>query len=173
MKDAWYGDSYWKAVYITIFYVSVLLYIISFFTETNKSLILIESANILLGTGVIFELCLYGGHVGGIDMQFAKYAFPFALMIINIVYTVVLLISNQDVISEGHVSPGYFTFINISIILVLIQLYIFLTTLKDNNPTLLNRLPPQSSGFMGLLGILNGVCMITLYIILTYFRTDG
>lgn len=172
MADAWYAGPYWKAVYSTLFYVSVLLYIVSFFTDTSKSIVLIESANILLGTGLIFELCLYGGNLG-IDTQLAKYSFPFALMIGNIIYTVALLLSNQEVISAGHVSPGFFTFINISTILVLIQLYIFLTTKKDNNPTQLTRLPPTSSAFIGLIGILNIVCMITVYIILTYFRTDG
>jgi hypothetical protein len=168
MADAWYAGPYWKAVYSALFYVSVLLYIVSFFTDTSKSIVLIESANILLGTGLIFELCLYGGNLG-IDLQLAKYAFPFALMLGNIIYTVILLLSNQDVISAGHVSPGYFTFINISTILVLIQLYIFLTTKKDNQ----SRLPPASSGFIGLIGILNAICIITVYIILTYFRTDG
>ena len=172
MTDTWYAGPYWKAVYTSLFYISVLLFIVSFFTDTNTSLILIESANILLGTGIIFELCLYGGNLG-IDMQLATYSFPFALMIGTIIYTVTLLILNQDVISDGQVSPGFFTFINISTILVLIQLYIFLTTKKDNNPTQLTRLPPQSSAFMGLLGILNIICIITVYIILTYFRTDG
>lgn len=166
--DGWYGGVYWKSVYNTIFYFSALLYIISFFVSTDNSLILLESANILLVTGLIFEICLYGGNLG-IDLQLAKYAFPFGLMIGNIIYTVVLLLSNQDVISKGRVSPGYFTFINISTILVLIQLYIFLTTKKDNQ----NRLPPASSGFIGLIGILNVICLITVYIILTYFRTDG
>ena len=166
--DGWYGGVYWKSVYNTIFYFIVLLYIVSFFISIDNSLILLETANILLGTGLIFEICLYGGNLG-IDMQLVKYAFPFALMLGNIIYTVVLLLSNQDVISEGHVSPGYFTFMNISTILVLIQLYIFLTTKKDNQ----NRLPPASSGFIGLIGILNVICIITVYIILTYFRTDG
>ena len=115
---------------------------------------------------------MYGGNLG-IDIQLAKYAFPFALMIGNIIYTVVLLLSNQEVISEGHVSPGYFTFINISTILVLIQLYIFLTTKKDNQVNQSNRLPVTSSSFIGLIGILNVICIITVYIILTYFRTDG
>ena len=164
----WYGGVYWKSVYNTIFYFSAVLYIISFFISRDNSLILLESANILLGTGLIFEICLYGGNLG-VDLQLAKHAFPFALMIGNIIYTVVLLLSNQEVISKGRISPGYFTFINISTILVLIQLYIFLTTKKDNQ----NRLPPASSGFIGLIGILNVICLITVYIILTYFRTDG
>ena len=172
MTDAWYAGPYWKAIYSSLFYVSVLLFIVSFFTNSSTSIMLIETANILLGTGLIFELCLYGGNLG-VDMQMAKYSFPFALMIGNIIYTVMLLITNQAVISEGHVSPGFFTFMNISVILVLIQLYLFLTTKKDNNPTQLNRLPPQSSAFIGLIGILNIICMITVYIILTYFRTDG
>jgi hypothetical protein len=170
--DGWYGGVYWKSVYNTIFYFSALLYIVSFFVSTDNSLILLETANILLGTGLIFEICLYGGNLG-IDIQLAKYAFPFALMIGNIIYTLVLLLSNQEVISEGHVSPGYFTFINISTILVLIQLYIFLTTKKDNQINQSNRLPATSSSFIGLIGILNVICMITVYIILTYFRTDG
>jgi hypothetical protein len=96
--DVWYGGVYWKSLYNALFYFSALLYIISFFTNTDNSLIILETANILLGTGLIFEICLYGGNLG-IDMQLAKYAFPFALMIGNIIYTVILLLSNQDVIS--------------------------------------------------------------------------
>ena len=171
MSDGWYGGVYWKAVYNTLFYVSILLYIISFFVDTNISLIVTEAANVLLGTVLIMELCLYGSL--GINMQFAKYSIPFALMIGNIIYTVLLLISNQEVIAQGRVSPGYFTFMNISTILVMVQLYIFLTTKKENNPTQQNRLSPESSSFMALIGILNVVCVVTIYIILTYFRTDG
>jgi hypothetical protein len=170
--DSWYAGPYWKAVYNSIFYVTFVLFIVSFFTESDTSIILIKSANILLGTGIIFEICLYGGNLG-IDMQLAKYSFPFAIMIGNIIYTIALLISNHSVISDGHVSPGFFTFMNISTLLVLIQLYLFLTTKKENNPTQLNRLPPQSLAFIGLIGILNIICMTTIYIILTYFRTDG
>ena len=172
MADVWYGGIYLKGVYTTLFYFSVVLYIVSFFIDTNSSLITIESASVLLATGLIFEICLYGSNVAA-DMRLAKYAFPLAIMLGNIIYTVSLLLTYHDVISSGHVSPGYFTFMNISTILVLIQLYIFLMTKRDNQPTESTRLPPASSAFIGLIGILNMICMITVYIILTYFRTDG
>ena len=172
MADVWYGGIYLKGVYTTLFYFSVVLYIVSFFIDTNSSLITLETASVLLGTGLIFEICLYGSNVGA-DLRLAKYAFPLAIMLGNIIYTVSLLSSYQDVISDGHVSPGYFTFMNISKILVLIQLYIFLTTKRDNQPTESTRLPVASSAFIGLIGILNMICVITVYIILTYFRTDG
>ena len=173
MSNLWYGGVEWKVVYNTGFYFSFLLYILSFFTSTNASLIITETANILLGTALIFEICLYGGNIqnkSGLDIiQLIKYSLPFAVMLINIIYTLVLLFSNQDHISAGYVSPGFFTFINISTILVLLQLYIFLTNKKEN----IERLTPTSSSFILLLGIINIYCIITIYIILTYYTTDG
>ena len=164
--DEWYGGIYWKSIYYTIFYISVLLYILSFFTTNATSLIITEIANILLGTGIIFEICLYGGNF---PTNVYTYSIPFGLMLGVIVYTVILLTTNQDVISNGHISSVYFTFINISSMLVLIQLYIFLKNKKDK----IDRLTPAVSSTMGLIGVLNILCIITVYVLLTYFRTDG
>lgn len=176
MSKLWYGGTEWKVVYDTIFYFSALLYIVSFFTTASSSVIIIETANILLGTGLIFEICLYGSNLKDsngnptLDMlKIAKYAIPLVLMIGNLIYTLVLMISNQKDISEGYVSPGFYTFINIYTILVLIQLYIFLSSKKDIE----SRLTSVSSSFLVLIGIINIFCVITIYIILTYFKTDG
>jgi len=165
----WYSNEYWKSIYYTIFMFSILLFIFTFFTNGNTSFVLIEIANILLSIGILFELCLYGGNVNDL-VKFFKYSMPFVLMILIIVYTLYILFSYQSIISNGYVSNGYYTFINISSILVLLQLFIFFKNKKEDTEL---RISPGVSGIICLIGILNMICMITVYIILSHYTTDG
>ena len=84
-----------------------------------------------------------------------------------------LMITYKDNIISQRVSPGYYSFSNIAIILMLIQLYFVYTNITTRNYEDKNRISKVTTGFLYLLGVLQGICSINLFIILKYFTTDG
>ena len=98
---------------------------------------------------------------------------PFILKFAVIGFILYLMIVYKEVIINGHVSPSYYTFSNISIILFLIQVFIVYTNITSDKFVSTGKMSKITQGFIYLLGILNLICSIILYTILKYFRTDG
>jgi len=98
---------------------------------------------------------------------------PFLLILGAISYTMYLLIVHFNRISEGNISSGYLNFSNISLALIMIQLYVFYlgTNTKEykDNKTF----SKIYSSLLYLIGFLNLIAVITIGIVLTYFTTDG
>lgn len=106
--------------------------------------------------------------------QFFYTAGPFVMIISTILYLVYLLGKYFNRITSGNVSSGYYTFSNISLALIIIQLVVFYnaTTAKSFNtesPTL----SKLNSMIIYLIGTINVISVITLGTILTYYITDG
>ena len=78
----------------------------------------------------------------------------------------------NNIIAE-HVSYGYYSFSNIAIILLLIQLYIVYTNISTDSFEKTGKMPKVTSGIIYLFGILTAICSIILFTILKYFTTDG
>jgi hypothetical protein len=98
---------------------------------------------------------------------------PFFLVLGIIGYSMYLLITYKTRISEGNVAPGYVSFTNISIILILMQLFLFYLGSQKDGFKKTNRLDRVYSMLLYFVGIINIVAVITLGIILAYFSTDG
>lgn len=100
---------------------------------------------------------------------------PFLMLIGIIGYTVFLLIKYKSRISEGNVAPGYASFTNIFVILILIQLFIFYfgTTNAKSNFKETGRLNKIYGALLYFVGIISIVTVKTLEIILSKFSTDG
>ena len=78
----------------------------------------------------------------------------------------------RDIILDGHVSSGYYTFNNVSVILLVIQLCIIYsivtsTTFEEKG------INPVTCSSILLLGILTGITINIIHTILKYFTTDG
>jgi len=100
------------------------------------------------------------------------------LMLAPIIFILHLITTNITRISEGHISDGYYKFINISILLIMTQVYNIYTSIQKRaeNSKIDNafaKLSTLHSNIIGCLGVVNMVCSITLYIILVMFITDG
>ena len=76
-------------------------------------------------------------------------------------------------IMENHISPSYYTFSNIAIILFLLKIYIVYTNISSENFEKTNKLSKVTGSLMYLLGTLTTICALILFTILKYFRTDG
>jgi hypothetical protein len=98
------------------------------------------------------------------------------LMLVPIVLTAYLVITNRERIAEDRVSSGYYTFSFISLIIMMLQIYhIFSSVSKtsDKNQEAFTKLSTISSYIIGMYATLNLICSITIYVILTMFTTDG
>ena len=88
---------------------------------------------------------------------------PFILTIGSMITILYLILSNKTAIVQKQVSPSYYSFSNIAIILFFMQ--IFLIYYHGDKPITYN--------LLYLLGLLTSICGIILYTILSYFSTDG
>ena len=98
---------------------------------------------------------------------------PFFVTIGIVAYILYLLFTYKDRIAEGNIAPGYANFTNISVILILLQLFLFYMGTQKQSFQRDNKLDRVYSGLVYFVGVINIVAVITIGIILKYFSTDG
>jgi hypothetical protein len=98
---------------------------------------------------------------------------PFILLFIIISIMLYLLTNNKTRITNGQVSPSFYNFSNISVFLVLIQVYLIysqISTVEFKKDKVFNR---TTSLFVTLLSVLSGICTYIIYTVLVYYTADG
>jgi hypothetical protein len=98
---------------------------------------------------------------------------PFILILAVIGFILYLIISYKNLIIDEHVSKSYYTFSNIAIVLLLLQLYIVYTNISTERFESTGKISKLTSSLVYLLGVLTSMCSLILYTILKYYTTDG
>ncbi len=98
---------------------------------------------------------------------------PFILILAVIAFILYLIISYKNLIIDEHVSKSYYTFSNIAIVLILVQLYIVYTNISTEGFATTGKISKLSSSLVYLLGVLTSMCSLILYTVLKYYTTDG
>lgn len=98
---------------------------------------------------------------------------PFVVLIGILVYMVYLLSFYFSQITNGNVSSGYYSFMNIFIVLLMVQMFIFYNGTRDRNFIETGAIGKATGLVLYFLEIINIIVVITLGIILKYFSTDG
>jgi hypothetical protein len=98
---------------------------------------------------------------------------PFILLLGIIAYTLYLLIAYQNRINNGHVTSEYNTFSTISVILTLIQIYIFYEATNSKLFMNTGKLSKITYGIIHLVEVVNIITVLIIGTILKYFTTDG
>ena len=98
---------------------------------------------------------------------------PFLLMLGVIGFVLYLLITYKNNIVASHVSPSYYSFSNITAILLLIQLFIVYTNISTPKFEETGKMSKLTSSIVLLLGVLTAISSIIMFTILKYFTTDG
>jgi hypothetical protein len=98
---------------------------------------------------------------------------PFVLLIGIILYMIYLLSYYFNQISSGRVPGGYYTFMNIFIILLIVEFYVFYNGMQDKNFKTTGTIGKVTGMILYLLELISVVTVVTLGIILHYFSTDG
>jgi hypothetical protein len=176
MKD-WYSAIY-KAFIIT----SIITFIIGFFSEGKVSLGSYIAGYSVLILGIMMILLILfnsimkiteGQSTTQILYTILLTTGPFILMLGVIAFILYLMINYKSIILENHVSNGYHSFSNITVILILIQLYIVYTNISSDSFESSGKMSKVTSSMIYLLGILSAISSIILFTILKYFTTDG
>jgi putative Mn2+ efflux pump MntP len=96
--------------------------------------------------------------------------FPFFILLFIIFYFITLLSTYFEVISANNVSEYYTSFSNTSAVLILIQLYVLVSSLLKN-PMALN-IDEKTFSTLMFLGVLNLIVVITVGVVLKFYTTD-
>jgi hypothetical protein len=176
MKD-WYS-----AVYKGLIIAGYISFIIGFFSEGKVSLGAYIAGYSVLILGIMMILTILFNNIlrvteGQSTFQIL-YAIllatgPFLLMLAVIGFILYLMITYKDSIIDRHVSSNYYSFSNISVILLLIQLYIVFTNISTEKFESTGKMSKVTSSIIYLLGVLGAISSIIIYTILKYFKTDG
>lgn len=98
---------------------------------------------------------------------------PFVVLIGILVYMIYLLSYYFNQITKGNVANSYFSFMNIFIVLLMIQIFIFYNGTQDKKFKETGSLGKVTGLILYFLEIINIIVVITLGVILKYFSTDG
>jgi hypothetical protein len=174
--------NWYSGIYKAFVIASVISFIISFFSSGTVSLGSILAGYSLLILGIMMILLILfnkilavtqGQSLFQIIYSIFSFTGPFILMLAIIGFILYLIIFYKQPITEGHVSKSYYTFSNINIILLLLQIYLVYLNIDTDKFETTGKISKVTSSLLYLLGVLTGICSIILFTILKYFRTDG
>lgn len=173
---------WFSKVYEAFILSSVIAFIIAFFTEGQVALGAYISGYFILILALMMILLVLFNRILGVpsnDTSFQIFirlitgSLPFLIMLGIIIFLFYLLINYQNKIIEKTVSPSYFSFNNIAVILLFIQIYTIYKILLDNQFQLTGKMSKLNSSLLLLLNTIIFICSTIIYIILKYYTTDG
>ena len=176
MKD-WYAS-----IYKGFIIAGLVAFLIGFFTQGQTSLGAYISGYSVLTLGIMMILLiLFNGVLSRSPNESAlslAYTIlltsgPFLLMLAVISFILYLMITYKNNIINNRVSQNYYSFSNISVILLFIQLYILYTNITTNKFETTGQMSKVTSSIIYLLSILGAICSVILFTILKYYTTDG
>ena len=176
MKD-WYSS-----IYKAFIMASVIAFIISFFSSGDVSLGASLAGYSILILGIMMILIILFQNIlknnANQSLFQILYAIfmgtgPFILILAVIGFILYLIISYKNLIIDGHVSKNYYTFSNMAIVLLLLQLYIVYINISTERFEATGKMSKLTSSLVYLLGVLTSMCSLILYTILKYYTTDG
>jgi hypothetical protein len=176
MKD-WYSS-----IYKAFIMASVISFIISFFSSGEVSLgaSLAGYSVLILGIMMILIILFQNILKNNPNQSLFQLIYsifittgPFILILAVIGFILYLIISYKNLIIDEHVSKSYYTFSNIAIVLLLLQLYIVYTNISTERFESTGKISKLTSSLVYLLGVLTSMCSLILYTILKYYTTDG
>jgi len=176
MKD-WYAS-----IYKAFIMASVVAFLISFFSTGDVSLGASLAGYSVLILGIMMILIILFQNIlksnqnqGTFQLIYSIFVNtgPFIFILGVIAFILYLIINYKNIIMGNHVSQSYYTFSNMAIILLLIQLYIVYTNISSDKFETSGKLSKVTSSLIYLLALLTCMCSLILFIILKYYTTDG
>jgi hypothetical protein len=98
---------------------------------------------------------------------------PFIILIGILIYMVYLLSYYYTRITKGRISGSYYTFMNLFIVLLIVEFVMFSNGMADKNFKLTGEINKVTGLTIYLLEMFSTIVVGTLGIILKYFSTDG
>jgi hypothetical protein len=101
------------------------------------------------------------------------YCLPFLILLGNIGFLMYLNITNQSSIITNLVPVNYYSFTNLTIVLILIQLFFIYKETKSPQFMVTGKISRLTTSYIYLVELITVMCSLVLYVLLTYFKTDG
>lgn len=176
MND-WYSNIY-KALIVS----SAISFIIGFFSSGKVSLdAYITGYSVLLLSIMMILMVIFKG-IFKINKDTGTFQLiytilmstgPFLLMLSVIGYVLFLIIKYKSLIVDEKVSTSFYSFSNVMIALLIIQLYLIYTNITTQKFQETGKISNLVISFLYLIGVLSGITSIILFTILDKFTTDG
>jgi lysylphosphatidylglycerol synthetase-like protein (DUF2156 family) len=173
----------YSGVYKALIISSVVSFLISIFSEgkTSYNSLISGYSSLTLGLMMILTIVITkimevnsGSTTKELLLTILMSLGPFLLMMSIIGFILYLIIVYKDPILDNHVSKSYHTFSNITIVLLLIQIFIVYSKILDTKEfEESGKISKILSSLLYLLGVLSLYSTMIIYIILKYFITDG
>ena len=175
-------DDWYSTIYKACIYASIVAFIIGFFTSSSTSLGAYLAGYSVLILGVMMILVIVFSNVLKVTsnappLQLFYSIFttagPFILIFGVISFVLYLLIKYKNNIIDGKIAPGYYSFSNIIVTLLIMQLFLVLSNISTQKFETTGTMSKVTSSMIYLLGVLTTMSSIILYVILKYYSTDG
>ena len=175
-------SDWYSSMYKGFILASIVSFITAFFTKGSVSFGAYIAGYSVLILGIMMILLILFNKILGITQGQTTFQIlytifmttgPFILMLSVVAFILYLMITYKNKILEEHIPLGYYSFSNIFIILLFIQLYIVYTKISTDKFELTGKISSVTSSIIYLLGVLDAICSIIIFTILKYFSTDG
>lgn len=174
--------NWYKSTYNALLIVSVILFLIAFGTTGDVNIGSTISAYSLLILSIFMILVLVvntsllgeTNDVSGFQsiMDVLRSAGPLFLILGVIGFVLYLLIYYKNDILGNRVSNSFYTFSNITTIILLMQIYLLYTNMNVKEG-FKGQLSKVVSGCLLIIGLFSLMSAMILYTILRYYTTDG
>jgi hypothetical protein len=175
-------SDWYSTIYKAFIYAGMISFIIGFFTDTKTSLGAYMAGYSVFILAIMMILVILFSNVlkvtqneSGMKILYAIFSTtgPFILILGIVSFILYLFIKYKNNIIEGHVAPGFTSFNNIIVMLLLVQFYLVNSNVNTEKFETTGKIPKVTSSVIYLLGVITAICSIILYTILKYFSTDG
>jgi hypothetical protein len=174
--------NWYSGIYNSLIIASIISFIIYFFSSGDTSLgaILCGYSLILIALIMIIYIVLYNLMLANQESNFLYLLLsmimtcgPFLLMLYVIGFVLYLIIQYRDKIILSHVSGSYFTFTNITILMIVIQTYLLYNNINNDKFEKTKTLSKVTSSLLFLFGVIAAISSMTLFTVLNKFTADG
>jgi hypothetical protein len=174
--------NWYSSVYKALIMASVISFAIGFFSQGSISLgATLAGYSVLILAVMMILLILFqsalkvtnGQSSFNVILTIITTSGPFLLMLGVISFILYLIINYKTIIVDNRVSPSYYTFSNIAIMLFLIQIYFVYTNIDSDKFATTGKMSKVTSSLIYLLGVLTWTCSLILFTVLKYYTTDG
>ncbi len=174
--------NWYTGIYKSLFIASIICFVIYNLSTGNTSLGALLSGLVALSFALIMILyiILYNGFNVIKNSSYFQSLItimnisgPFILMLGVIILILYLIIENKDRILKGRVSSSYYTFSNIAILILLLQMYFVYNNINSSKFDNTKQISSVTSIILYLFSTIIGISSITLFFILKYYSADG
>lgn len=174
----------YKNFYKSCIFASIMSFLLYMFLPVNLTLGSLKAGYSLLMIGIflillfmIRNLMIHLNNAESIITRIFKIvsaSAPMVLMLGVIIFMLLMITNYGNRIAENRISDSFYKFTNISVILLLIQVYTLYSSVdNDKRFDATGQMSKLSSSMLYLFGLLTLICSLVIFTILKYFTTDG